>query len=480
MRRLSIAAAFLVATLTVSLSAWAIGGAIGGGGGGGGGGTLDRPVRAASIGDSISVYPISSQTWHRLYADSTTTVQIDPFATSGHTTAQILSLQWPSVDNAGYTVLFANGGTNTCTLSTTPANALTYAASAQADMQTIATDAAAQGMRVILANIPPIKGWVGWTADIQSCIDTYNTNHLAMAGVSCFVDVYDVLDADDDDDIDAGFDIGDGIHPNATGTAAMAAAVTAACGDVGGNASDTAIAMIADGTVTSPALSFSNNTDSGWYYYDNAGVHNIGVAVDGVNVANWNQYGLGIGVAPASGVKLHAYAFSPGGSAVGYFQNVSGSGAFNLYVGEDIASTYNHGAVLWHGSTAALYTGWAASQFGLRTGASGGMMLDSYNAGPIEARVNGSDRLNITSTLFEAGGAIISSGTVTSFRTAGAAASSGITLPTCDSTTQFHQFAVDDTNDTAAAMLCWCRRGADDTTYAWVSIHDNTTACIDP
>ena len=127
-----------------------------------------------------------------------------------------------------------------------------------------------------------------------------------------------------------------------------------------------------------------------------------------------------------------------------------------------------------------MYTGWPVSSFGLRTPGVGGIVLDSTGTGPIIARVNGSDRLNITSTLFEAGGAIISSGTVTSFRTAGAAANTGITLPTCNSTTQFHQFAVDDTNDTASAMLCWCRRGTDDSTYAWVSIHDNTTACIDP
>lgn len=56
MRRLSIAAAFLVATLTVSLSAWAIGGAIGGGGGGGmfNGGTLTSGVVFSGVTSDIS------------------------------------------------------------------------------------------------------------------------------------------------------------------------------------------------------------------------------------------------------------------------------------------------------------------------------------------------------------------------------------------------------------------------------------------
>lgn len=84
-----------------------------------------------------------------------------------------------------------------------------------------------------------------------------------------------------------------------------------------------------------------------------------------------------------------------------------------------------------------------------------------------------------TQTAFRVG-TVKASGTVAGFRTPGAAANDTVTLPTCDVNMQFHQIAVDDTNDTAVAMMCWCRRGADDSTYAWVSVHDNTTACIDP
>lgn len=84
-----------------------------------------------------------------------------------------------------------------------------------------------------------------------------------------------------------------------------------------------------------------------------------------------------------------------------------------------------------------------------------------------------------TQTAFRMG-TVKASGTVAMFATPGAAGNDTITLPTCDVNAQFHQFAVDDTNDSAPAMLCWCRRNADDSTYAWVSIHDNSTACIDP
>lgn len=37
---------------------------------------------------------------------------------------------------------------------------------------------------------------------------------------------------------------------------------------------------------------------------------------------------------------------------------------------------------------------------------------------------------------------------------------------------------VDDTNDTAEAYICFCGVDADDTTYLWLKVEDNTADCF--
>lgn len=49
---------------------------------------------------------------------------------------------------------------------------------------------------------------------------------------------------------------------------------------------------------------------------------------------------------------------------------------------------------------------------------------------------------------------------------------------TCDSSAQFRIEAVDDTDDTGVSYLCFCGRGADDTTYAWRRVDDPTVTCF--
>jgi hypothetical protein len=52
------------------------------------------------------------------------------------------------------------------------------------------------------------------------------------------------------------------------------------------------------------------------------------------------------------------------------------------------------------------------------------------------------------------------------------------TKPTCNSGGAGSIVYMDDTDDTAVGMLCVCRGNADDTTFSWVQVADNTTACI--
>ncbi len=449
-----------------------------GGGGGGGVRELDQPVFAVVVGDTITAYPSVSLTYPRQLADLNPRMTMRSVAVAEATSATELSTQWPLVSGTGASILLLNGGTLECYGATDSPSALSIAATVQSNLQSIATSASGEGMRVILANIPPLEGHGTFGASNQLCFDTYNASSLSMTDVDCFVDIYSVLDTNDDDQIDAGYHIGDYENLTQSGAAAVAAEIDSVCGSfAGAMAQDKSFVMLSDGNVLGPSLSFSDDSDTGLHRY---GTGAVGFVGDGTRSLIMNGTGLGIGVAPASPITFWNYASLASGTLTSFFQNDNSAGASGMYVGQSISSGDNWGALTFHGSTAAVYTGWAASQFGLRTGASGGMMLDSYNAGPIEMRANAVDMLNVTSTEFEVGGAIATSGTPTMFRTPGAAANSGITLPTCDVNAQFDQLAVDDTNDAAAAMLCWCRRGTDNSTYAWVSVHDNTTACIDP
>jgi hypothetical protein len=80
-----------------------------------------------------------------------------------------------------------------------------------------------------------------------------------------------------------------------------------------------------------------------------------------------------------------------------------------------------------------------------------------------------------------AAGTQVTTGTPQTWRVPTAIAASGITLPTCSTSADAGKLVyIDDSNDTAAAVLCVCRAGADDTTYTLVQVADNTTACIDP
>lgn len=194
-------------------------------------GTCSVRTMGAAIGDSIPGSPTHQGGFVALWeADSSLSTLAD-YTTGGDTTAEIRNTQWTGfVDNNGFTKLIVNGGTNDCFGASSPANAATRAATAQTNVQTIATDADAQGMSVIVVNIPPAKSFAGWSANMQICIDTYNADHLAMTGVDCFVDAYAALDVNSDDIMDAGFDSGDGLHPDADGAAAVKSAIVAACG----------------------------------------------------------------------------------------------------------------------------------------------------------------------------------------------------------------------------------------------------------
>lgn len=76
-------------------------------------------------------------------------------------------------------------------------------------------------------------------------------------------------------------------------------------------------------------------------------------------------------------------------------------------------------------------------------------------------------------------GSQVTSGTMNTWRVPTGIANALPTKPTCATSVNAGQIIyVDDSNDTAVAMLCVCRADADDTTYSWVQISDNTSACL--
>ena len=78
-------------------------------------------------------------------------------------------------------------------------------------------------------------------------------------------------------------------------------------------------------------------------------------------------------------------------------------------------------------------------------------------------------------------GAQVTTGTPATWRVPTAIANDTITHPTCSTSADAGKLVfIDDSNDAAAGVLCVCRAGTDNTTYALVQVADNSTACIDP
>lgn len=177
--------------------------------------------------------------------------------------------------------------------------------------------------------------------------------------------------------------------------------------------------------------------------------------------------------------------------------NPAGTGSFGFSSGDNLNEIRED-----DGTTVRILIETATAQAGGRIYAQPGSTMGAIQFDGAQARVGAIDARAAGSVVFSvadgisattgtdlltvdgagsAAGTQVTTGTPQTWRVPTAIAASGITLPTCSTSADAGKLVyIDDSNDTAAAVLCVCRAGADDTTYTLVQVADNTTACIDP
>jgi lysophospholipase L1-like esterase len=162
--------------------------------------------------------PISQ--WPRLYGDNgTQLVATVNAAVSGKRCDELDAGTWATESTNGYTRLYLMCGLNDLA---TDASAATI----EARITSIVSDAKALGMTVTLLTISPFGAAVFYTAPRQAVADEVNAWIMAgSAGSDYEVDAYSALDVNDDDALDVAFDYGDGYHVLVAGSQAIADAV---------------------------------------------------------------------------------------------------------------------------------------------------------------------------------------------------------------------------------------------------------------
>jgi lysophospholipase L1-like esterase len=142
-------------------------------------------------------------------------------AVPGYTCAQALAQFQTSYDTAGYTHLLLLVGTNDLAAGTS-------AATIQATLATFISAAQAAGLDVTICTILPRSTGPSYSGDLQTRLETVNAWIMALEGVTA-VDLYTLGgEPGTPTQLKATWDTGDGLHPNNTGHAAMAAGVDSA------------------------------------------------------------------------------------------------------------------------------------------------------------------------------------------------------------------------------------------------------------
>lgn len=196
-------------------------------------GVEDPTTRIACLGDSITAGG-SGYAWPSILAATLQTerpsrFQVDNFGIPGDTAANMVSRWRSSIRGKGYHVVVVLAGTNDLTNGTSAATLWGY-------LSTIADEARADSMRVVLLTLLPRHGTflgstlvprMDWSSDLQMRLESVNASIRAwwVSTGTVAVDTYAVMgDARDLTYMAEGYN-GDGLHPNPTGYAVIAAAV---------------------------------------------------------------------------------------------------------------------------------------------------------------------------------------------------------------------------------------------------------------
>lgn len=193
-------------------------------------GSAGAVTKIACLGDSITYtaatradipYP------HRLEIDLNTAhpgeYVVANFGVSGSTSSQHVTTWTNSIRNKGFNILVIMSGVNDLAAGTAGATVWT-------NIDSIITQALSDGMTVVLFTVLPWGGYLGWDAAKQTETDALLASIRARASVT-LIDTYPSWETSAGSDIMiAVYDVGDGLHPNASGSDNLAALVKTALG----------------------------------------------------------------------------------------------------------------------------------------------------------------------------------------------------------------------------------------------------------
>lgn len=146
---------------------------------------------------------------------SATCVDVDNFGANGKTSTQAKTDQWDaSIEGNGYDVIYGLVGVNDIQADVAASTIVT-------NITAIWDEAEADGVKVVWGTVLPFKNHVNWTVGRQTILDTLNSS-LATEAASrsnvTLIDFYGIFeDPSNVDELNPGYDSGDGLHPNDRG-----------------------------------------------------------------------------------------------------------------------------------------------------------------------------------------------------------------------------------------------------------------------
>jgi lysophospholipase L1-like esterase len=174
-----------------------------------------------ALGDSFTF----NHTYSYRVNDTSTNVLLLPQGIGGETLAQVVARFTADATPCLPSFVLLMAGINTINAAGADPNA-----SMQASIATFVADCIAIGAIPVLCKIPPDKNYGSWSADRQTWADTYNAWLASYAAARGYLvlDLPAILATGDGQTLDAGFDSGDGLHPNTAGYNAIGDAIVTA------------------------------------------------------------------------------------------------------------------------------------------------------------------------------------------------------------------------------------------------------------
>jgi lysophospholipase L1-like esterase len=170
-----------------------------------------------NMGDSLSA---GGQMDTRLQVDLGNAWTYNDLGIGGSRTSDMVSRMTAVTGPGDAEYLMFWGGVNDCLASVASATII-------ANIQSICTTAHNAGIKVICCTISPCSNYSGWSSGIQTILAAVNTAiKTTITNIDYIIDLYQTLGAGNTY-IQAGYDSGDGLHPNTTGYQACADAIYA-------------------------------------------------------------------------------------------------------------------------------------------------------------------------------------------------------------------------------------------------------------